>query len=314
MPEAQETLKEATTPMVDLDTTGNSVDVELDDSKANTKEVKTKEEPKIEVKEAKEEKKDEREEYSDGVKKRIDRLTYKIREAERREQAAIDYAQQIQGERDSLQDKFEKLDDGYVNEFAGRVKSQLEAAKIQLKSAVTKGDIDGQVAANQLLAKLAIDEERIKATELQRKNLEEEAENAGQTIQQPVQNQVQQQPRTQPDPKAESWAEKNTWFGKDEAMTYASFGIHKKLVEEEGFNPTTDEYYEEIDRRLRKEFPHKFNEGEEVQGSNRPVQTVASANRTTTTGRKTVRLTPSQVAIAKKLGVPLEEYAKYVKE
>jgi hypothetical protein len=171
MPEAQETLKEATTPMVDLDTTGNSVDVELDDSKANTKEVETKEEPKIEVKEAKEEKKDEREEYSDGVKKRIDRLTYKIREAERREQAAIDYAQQIQGERDSLQDKFEKLDDGYVNEFSDRVKSQLESAKIQLKSAVAKGDVDAQVAANQLLAKLAIDEERIKATELQRKNL-----------------------------------------------------------------------------------------------------------------------------------------------
>jgi hypothetical protein len=313
MPEAQETLKEATTPMVDLDTTGNSVDVELDDSKSNTKEVETKEGPKIEVKEVKEEKKDEREEYSEGVKKRIDRLTYKIREAERREQAAIDYAQQIQGERDSLQDKFEKLDDGYVNEFSDRVKSQLESAKSSLKAAVAAGDVDAQVAANQLLAKLAIDEERIKATELQRKNFEREEENAGQTVQQPVQNQVQQ-PRTQPDPKAESWAEKNTWFGKDEAMTYASFGIHKKLVEEEGYNPTTDEYYEEIDRRLRKEFPHKFNEGEEVQGSNRPVQTVASANRTTRSGRKTVRLTPSQVAIAKKLGVPLEEYAKYVKE
>ena len=313
MPEAQETLKEATTPMVDLDTTGNSVDVELDDSKANTKEVETKEEPKIEVKEAKEEKKDEREEYSDGVKKRIDRLTYKIREAERREQAAIVYAQQIQGERDSLQSKFEKLDDGYVNEFSDRVKSQLESAKSSLKAAVAAGDVDAQVAANQLLAKLAIDEERIKATELQRKNFEREEENAGQTVQQPIQNKVQQ-PRTQPDPKAESWAEKNTWFGKDEAMTYASFGIHKKLVEEEGYNPTTDEYYEEIDRRLRKEFPHKFNEGEEVQGSNRPVQTVASANRTTRSGRKTVRLTPSQVAIAKKLGVPLEEYAKYVKE
>ena len=315
MPEAQETLKEATTPMVDLDTTGNSVDVELDDSKANTKEVESKkDEPKVEVKEeAKEDKKDEREEYSEGVKKRIDRLTYKIREAERREQAAIDYAQQIQGERDSLQSKFEKLDDGYVNEFSDRVKSQLESAKSSLKAAVAAGDVDAQVAANQLLAKLAIDEERIKATELQRKKFEEEEENAGQTVQQPIQNQVQQ-PRTQPDPKAESWAEKNTWFGKDEAMTYASFGIHKKLVEEEGYNPTTDEYYEEIDRRLRKEFPHKFNEGEEVQGSNRPVQTVASANRTTRSGRKTVRLTPSQVAIAKKLGVPLEEYAKYVKE
>ena len=134
----------------------------------------------------------------------------------------------------------------------------------------------------------------------------------GQIGQQPVQNQVQSPQQARPDPKAESWAEKNEWFGKDEAMTYASFGIHKRLVEEDGFNPTSDEYYEEIDKRIRKEFPHKFN-GEE-KASSKPVQTVASASRTSGTGRKTVRLTPSQVAIAKKLGVPLEEYAKYVKE
>ena len=309
MPEVQEALKEDNM-MVDLDTSGSAIDVELKDAKQE----EVKEQSEVEVKAEPVKEKDEREEYSDGVKKRIDRLTYKIREAERREKEALSFAEQVKKERDDLQTKFTKLDDGYVNEFTGRVKSQLEAAKIQLKSAVTKGDIDGQVAANQLLAKLAIDEERIKATELQRKNLEEEAENAGQTIQQPVQNQVQQQPRTQPDPKAESWAEKNTWFGKDEAMTYASFGIHKKLVEEEGYNPTSDEYYEAIDKRLRTEFPHKFNDGGYVQGSNKPVQTVASAQRTTRSGRKTVRLTPSQVAIAKKLGVPLEEYAKYVKE
>ena len=165
MPEVQEALKEASTPMVDLDTTGNAVDVEIKDSKANTKEVETKDEPIIEVKEEK----DEREEYSDGVKKRIDRLTYKIRESERREKEAINYAQQIQGERDSLQSKFDKLDDGYVNEFTGLVKSQLESAKIQLKDAMTKGDVDAQVAANQSLARLAIEEERIKATEEQRK-------------------------------------------------------------------------------------------------------------------------------------------------
>jgi hypothetical protein len=310
MPEAQETLKEATTPMVELDTTGNSVDVELEDSKANTKEVKTKEEPKVEVKE---EKKDEREEYSEGVKKRIDRLTYKIREAERREKEALSFAQQVKIERDDLQTKVTKLDDGYVNEFSGRVKSELESAKIALKQAMAKGDVDAQVAANQALARLAIEEERIKATEEQRKLYENSQENAGQTVQQPVQSNVQQ-PQKKPDPKAEAWAEKNEWFGKDEAMTYASFGIHKKLVEEEGFNPSSDEYYEEIDKRLRQEFPQKFNDGGEVQGSNKPAQTVASANRTTRSGRKTVRLTPSQVAIAKKLGVPLEEYAKYVKE
>ena len=311
MPEAQETLKESTTPMVDLDTTGNSVDVELEDSKANTKEVETKEEPKVEVKE---EKKDEREEYSEGVKKRIDRLTYKIREAERREKEALSFAEQVKQERDDLQDKFTKLDDGYVNEFAGRVKSELESAKITLKDAMAKGDVDAQVAANQALAKLAIDQERINATEQQRKLYEKSEENAGQPAQQPIQSNVQQPQPAPPDPKAEAWAEKNEWFGKDEAMTYASFGIHKKLVEEEGYNPSSNEYYEEIDKRLRNEFPHKFNEGGEVQGSNKPAQTVASANRTTRTGRKTVRLTPSQVAIAKKLGVPLEEYAKYVKE
>jgi len=310
MPELQETLKEATTPMVELDTTGNSVDIELDDSKANTKEVETKE-PIVEVKE---EKKDEREEYSEGVKKRIDRLTYKIRESERREKEALSFAEQIKKERDDLQTKFTKLDDGYVNEFSGRVKSELESAKVALKQAVSAGDVDAQVTANQSLARLAIEQERINATEEQRKLSEKAQENAGQVIQQPIQSNVQQPQAAPPDPKAEAWAEKNEWFGKDEVMTYASFGIHKKLVEEEGYNPSSDEYYEEINRRLRNEFPQKFNDGGEVQGSNKPVQTVASAQRTTRSGRKTVRLTPSQVAIAKKLGVPLEEYAKYVKE
>ena len=313
MPEVQETLIEATTPMVDIDTTGNSVDIELDDSKANTKEVETKEQPIVEVKEVKDEK-DEREEYSEGVKKRIDRLTYKIRESERREKEALSFAEQVKSERDQLQTKFNTLDDGYVNEFAGRVKSELETAKSALKLAVSAGDVDAQVNANQALARLAIEQERINATEQQRKLYENSQQNAGQVVQQPVQSNVQQQQPAPPDPKAEAWAEKNEWFGKDEVMTYASFGIHKKLVEEEGYNPSTTEYYEEIDKRLRNEFPHKFAEGGQVQGSNKPVQTVASAQRTTRSGRKTVRLTPSQVAIAKKLGVPLEEYAKYVKE
>jgi hypothetical protein len=305
MPEVQEALKESSTPMVDLDTTGNAVDVEIKDSKADIKEVETKDKPIVEVKEEK----DEREEYSEGVKKRIDRLTYKIRESERREKEAVSYAQQVKGERDSLQSKFDKLDDGYVSEFTGRVKSQLEAAKVNLKQAMSKGDVDAQIAANQSLARLAIEEERIKATEDQRKKYEESLKNAGQIGGQPVQSKA---PTPKPDPKAEQWAEKNEWFGKDEAMTYASFGIHKKLVEEDGFNPTSNEYYEEIDKRIREEFPHKFDGGEKA--SSRPVQTVASASRTSGTGRKTVRLTPSQVAIAKKLGVPLEEYAKYVKE
>ena len=304
----QEATKE---PMVELDTGGNSVDVELKAEKEveveEQKDDKV-EQPKEVVKEVK---KDEREEYSKDVQKRIDRMTYKIREAERREKEALEFAKKVKQEKDDLQGKFDKLDDGYVNEFSTRVKSELETAKIALKNAVAKGDIDGQVTANQALARLAIEEERIKATEAQRKQYEESLKNTGQIGDQPVQNNVQP---PKPDPKAEAWAERNEWFGKDEAMTYASFGIHKKLVEEEGFNPSTDEYYEEIDKRLRDEFPQKFNDGGEVQGGKQPAQTVASANRTTTTGRKTVRLTPSQVAIAKKLGVPLEEYAKYVKE
>ena len=305
----QELTKE---PMVELDTGGNAVDVELKQEKeAQVEEQKdTKvEQPKEEV--VKEVKKDEREEYSKDVQKRIDRMTYKIREAERREKEALEFAKKIKKEKDDLQGKFDKLDDGYVTEFSTRVKSELEAAKVQLKEAVAKGDVDAQVNANQNLARLAIEQERINATEQQRKQYEETLKNTGQIGDQPVQNNVQP---PKPDPKAEAWAERNEWFGKDEAMTYASFGIHKKLVEEEGFNPSSDEYYEEIDKRLREEFPQKFNDGGEVRESKQPAQTVASANRTTNAGRKTVRLTPSQVAIAKKLGVPLEEYAKYVKE
>ena len=304
----QELTKE---PMVELDTGGNAVDVELKEEKEiqveEQKDEKV-EQPKEVVKEVK---KDEREEYSKDVQKRIDRMTYKIREAERREKEALDFAKKVKKEKDELQGKFDKLDDGYVTEFSTRVKSELEAAKVQLREAVAKGDVDAQVNANQNLARLAIEQERINATEQQRKQYEETLKNTGQIGDQPVQNNVQP---PKPDPKAEAWAERNEWFGKDEAMTYASFGIHKKLVEEEGFNPSSDEYYEEIDKRLREEFPQKFNDGGEVQGGKQPVQTVASAKRTTSAGRKTVRLTPSQVAIAKKLGVPLEEYAKYVKE
>ena len=304
----QEATKE---PMIELDTGGNAVDVELKQEKEVEVEEQKDEkvdQPKEAVKEVK---KDEREEYSKDVQKRIDRMTYKIREAERREKEALNFAQKIKKEKDDLQGKFNKLDDGYVTEFSTRVQSELEKAKSDLKDAVAKGDVEAQVAANQNLARLAIESERIKATEEQRKAYQETLKNTGQIGDQPVQNTVQQ---PKPDPKAEAWAEKNEWFGKDEAMTYASFGIHKKLVEEEGFNPSSDEYYEEIDRRLREEFPQKFNDGGEVQGGKQPVQTVASAKRTTSAGRKTVRLTPSQVAIAKKLGVPLEEYAKYVKE
>ena len=209
MPEAQEALKEDNM-MVDLDTSGNAVDVELKDAK----EQEVKGQPEVEVKSEPVKEKDEREEYSDGVKKRIDRLTYKIREAERREKEALSFAEQIKKERDDLQTKFTKLDDGYVNEFAGRVKSELETAKATLKAAMAKGDIDAQVTANQHLARLAIEQERINATEEQRKLSEKAQENAGQTIQQPVQSNVQQPPPAKPDPKAEAWAERTSGLEK----------------------------------------------------------------------------------------------------
>ena len=275
----QELTKE---PMVELDTGGNAVDVELKEEKEIQVEEQKEEKVEQPKEVVKEDKKDEREEYSKDVQKRIDRMTYKIREAERREKEALEFAKKVKQEKDDLQGKFDKLDDGYVNEFSTRVKSELEAAKVQLKQAMAKGDVDAQVEANQNLARLAIEEERIKATELQRKQYEETLKNTGQIGDQPVQNNVQP---PKPDPKAEAWAERNEWFGKDEAMTYASFGIHKKLVEEEGFNPSSDEYYEEIDKGVRNESPQKFNNGGEVQGGKQPGQAVASVNMTATAGR-----------------------------
>ena len=301
----QEATKE---PMIELDTGGNAVDVELKEEKEIQVEEQKDDKAQVEeVKETKkEDKKDEREEYSKDVQKRIDRMTYKIREAERREKEALEFAKKIKKEKDELQGKFDKLDDGYVNEFSTRVKSELEKAKSDLKAAVAAKDVDAQVVANQNLARLAIEEERIKATEQQRKAYEETLKNTGQIGDQPVQNTVQQ---PKPDPKAEAWAEKNEWFGTDEPMTLTSFSIHRKLMEE-GFDAQSDSYYNEVDKRMRETFPHKF----EQQVS--PSQTVASANRAAPgKARKgSVRLTPSQVAIAKKLGVPLQEYAKYVKE
>ena len=297
-------------PMVDLDTTGNPVDVEVKDSnieevKEEIKEVdvKTEEAPKVE--EVKE-KTDELEEYSEDVKKRIGKLTYKLRESERREKEAINFAQQVKGEKDQLQKKVISLDKGYLTEYDQRVDSQTGEAKNKLKQAVEAGDVDAQVVAQQEIAKLAIEKERVRAT------LDEQKQKA--EAPQPEQKIVEPKQPAKVDPKAEAWASKNPWFGTDETMTYGSFAIHKKMVDEDGFDPNSDDYYSEIDKRIRKEFPHKFIDGGEINGSTKPVQTVASAVRKPMTGRKTVRLTPSQVAIAKKLGVPLEEYAKYVKE
>ena len=298
---------EADEKMVDLPSEGKSIDVEL--PKESTKLVNSDDdkdvdvgEKEVAVEEAASE--SEVEDYGKKVQSRIDKLTKKLREAERREAAAVQYAQGVQNQTQELQKRVGNLDRGYVMEYGNRVKAETEDAKKRLKSAMDAGDIDAQVTANQDLARLAIENERVKATESKR----ERAKAAGggeQIVSQPQPQQYQ--PPSPPDEKAEAWAGKNEWFGKDEPMTLTSFSIHRKLVEK-GLDPTSDEYYSEIDKQMKETFPHKF---ETVS----PSQTVASVNRGGPVRRKgTVRLTPSQVAIAKKLGVPLSEYAKYVKE
>ena len=245
-------------------------------------------------------------------KKRIDRLTKKMREAERREQAAIDYAKKIKAEADSLKGRLKTLDQGYVTEYSQRVDSELQAAEASLRQAMNSGDTDATIEAQKKLSELSVAKERVRLAKAQQPE-EEKGEEVAQQTQQPAPAQPQQ-PQQQPDPKAEDWAKNNEWFGQDEAMTYAAFGIHKKLIEEEGFDPRTDEYYTELDKRMETEFPHKL--GTNGNGSRRPAQNVASVTRTAKgTGRKRrVKLSSSQVAMANKLGVPLEEYAKYVKE
>ena len=298
--------------MVDLPAEGESIDVEL--PKKIEKTINPDPEPEAVETEVKTEtaSTEEMDDYGKKVQSRIDKLTKKLRESERREAAAIQFAQGVQSEQQKLQGKVKSLDTGYLTEFSTRVEAETAETKKALKAALDAGDIDQQVDANQKLARLAIEHERVKATQAQRERLKKEMEARGidpnqpQMPQQPIQR--PQQPPPPPDPKAEDWASKNTWFGEDEPMTLTSFSIHRKLMEE-GFDPSSDMYYNEIDKRMKDTFPHKFEQ------SSTPTQTVASANRGGPIRRKgTVRLTPSQVAIAKKLGVPLSEYAKYVKE
>jgi len=247
----------------------------------------------------------EMENYSKGVKARIASLTKKMREAERQKEEAITFAKGQQAEVERMKKKYSSLDETYTNEFEKRVTTNVEAAKAKLAQAIATGNIDDQVAAQTEIATLAMEANRLgKLKELQEeKTVEQPA--------QPAQPKVAPPPVVPPpDPKADAWAQKNTWFGVDNAMTYTAFDIHKKLVEEEGFDPASDEYYTEVDKRIRLEFPHKFDTNSESTAE-QPVQNVASAKRPATKGRrKTVKLTPSQVAISKRLGVPLEEYAK----
>jgi hypothetical protein len=281
------------------------IELELEEEQDTEVEVKQdkKEEEKVEAVEA--EKPDNFEKAESATQKRIDRLTKKMREAERQREEAINYAQKVQAESTELRNRMNTLDTNYVAEYSTRVESQMTAAEQEMAKAMEVGDTNAVVEAQRKITALAIENDRAQQAKHQQERLAKQQQEQPQPQQQP------QQPARKPSPKAEAWASKNDWFGQDEAMTYAAFGIHKKLIEEEGFDPNSDEYYTELDRRVQTEFPHKFNGG-----SKRPAQTVASVSRTTTgrSSSKKVRLTPSQVAIAKKLGVPLEEYAKYVKE
>ena len=298
--------------MVPLDTSGEGVEIELENKEEEQKqepEVKV-EETEAPVKEEPKAKEEELEEYSQSVKRRIDKLTRKMREAERREQAAIEYAKKVQADIKTIETKKKEADTSYVADISNRVTAQIDSAQSNLKNAISAGDVDQQVAYQREIASLTAEEDRVKREKARLEKLTEQKETPVNIPQQP------QKAPPQPSAKATAWADKNNWFGEDEVMTYAAYGIHQKLLGEEGYDANSDEYYEEIDKRIKKEFPHKFKDDTiEVQASTRqPVQTVASANRTTKTGRRTVKLTPSQVAIAKKLGVPLEEYAKHVKE
>jgi hypothetical protein len=321
MPEEENKRQEE---MVDIDTSGPEVEVNVEEKEEKNEtinndnksddalskpdeqlDVRVEEDNKEPVEEKKQEtKKEELEEYSDGVKKRIAKLTKKWREAERQREAALEYAKGVQDEHSKLKTRVSSLEPSYVNAMEGRVVSGLQAAQAKLVAAREAGDIKTEVDAQKEIARLGVEESRVAgmkqrvATEM--KQVREPVKSLEDSI---------APPQAAPDPRAEEWAESNPWFGQDSAMTYTAFDLHEKLTKEEGFDPSSDDYYAEVDKRMRLDFPHKFGKTE-TREPTKPTQTVASATRSVNNSRKTVRLTPSQVTIAKKLGVPLELYAK----
>ena len=314
---------------VDIDTSGPGAEIELEtpkselevlnettdsnqsddslqksDEQSTVQAAETTDQEQKESSEEDNEKKKELEDYSEGVKKRIAKLTKKMREAERREQAALDYAKSVLTEQETLKGRLTRLDTGYVSEMENRIKSSKEAAIAKLAKAREDGNLELEVAAQTEISRLGYEEARLA-------DLKSRPETQVETPVEARRSQLQQEPVDVVDPKAQSWAQKNPWFNTDRVMKSAAIAIHEQLTEEEGYDARSDEYYAEIDKRIRLEFPHKFGNNE-TQNSTRekPTQVVASASRSSKPGRKTVRLTPSQVAIAKKLGVPLELYAK----
>ena len=318
MPDTDEVKK-----TVDIDTSGPAMDVDLPEEKdqAEVEQPEVKENPAVrpveedktyenerEVKlDDKKENTEELEQYSDSVQKRIAKLTKKWREAERQKDEALSYAERTIKEKKQTEAKLEKIEPNFLSVSEESITSGVEAAKAKLAAAREANDLSAEADAMASISELGVKKARLEEAKLARENLEKQPQARPE-----VNLRRQQAAQGSPDPKAEAWSEKNSWFGQDTAMTYTAFDLHKKLTESEGFDPSSDEYYSEIDKRIRLEFPHKFannsSSGEDTRPA--PVQTVASAKRSTKTGRKTVRLTPSQVTIAKKLGVPLEEYAK----
>ena len=306
---------------VDIDTSGPGAEIELETesketeaSEVETPEVETKTEETVETtdtKEAsKEEKEKELEQYSDSVQRRIAKLTHKWREAERQKDEATQFAKAQIKLKEQAEAKISKLEPGYLQSTEDSIVSGMQAAQAKLAAAREAQDLKAEAEALTAISELGY-----KKAKLEETKVAQEEFNKNKKAEPELKLDQKATPQQAPDPKAEAWAAKNTWFGTDNAMTYTAFDLHKTLTEQEGFDPQSDEYYSEIDKRIRLEFPHKFdtNKSETGETTTKPVQTVASAKRSTNTGRKTVRLTPSQVAIAKKLGVPLEEYAKQLK-
>ena len=311
MPEANKIKKDEV--MVDIDTSGPETEVNLPEEPVQETAPAEQETVKVETVEEKpetetEKKNDEElEDYSKGVQSRIAKLTRKMREAERREQAAVEYAKAVEQKRQVDQERFNKVDSDYTKKFEDNVKLGMDSAQKELAMAIEAGDATAQVEANKRIATLSFENAKLEQRKQEKPVVQEPVRlQDGGNIPQPT---VQDLPA--PDPQAEAWAGRNTWFGQDRAMTYTAFEIHKDLVAE-GFDPQSTEYYAEVDNRIKVDFPHKFG-NTDTKHTTKPVQSVASANRSVKSGRKTVRLTSSQVAIAKKLGVPLEEYAKQIK-
>ena len=290
---------------------------EMEEKEIEVVEAEETEAPEAEVSEDQQEeteaqsKEDELSDYSKSVQQRISKITHKYREEESARKSAVAFAEDVKKQNDELRKRLEQLDQSYVGEFGTRIESQIESAKQAYQKAYDEGDAEQMFEAQKNLSKLALDQAQL---EQARKRQETESARREQAVEAPVQQQPAQQPAA-PDPKAEAWASKNDWFGADQTMTYAAFGIHRQLIEDEGFDPTSDEYYTELDSRVRKEFPHKFKEATRGDAGPRVASAESSASKAPSQkGRRTVKLTPSQIAIAKRLNVPLEEYAKYVKE